>query len=54
MHSSCGIGSEPFSEEETERPMALMSWLTDLELLAQAADAKMEMETFSSEDLTRL
>lgn len=37
-----------------QRPMALVSWLTDLELLAQAADAKMEMETFSSEDLTWL
>lgn len=35
--------------------MALMSWLTDLELVAQAADAKMiGMKIFSSDDLTWL
>lgn len=38
-----------------ERPMALTSWLADLELVAQAADAQMiRIEIFSSEDLTWL
>lgn len=45
--SSCGTGREI-------RPMTLMSWLTDLEFVAQAADAKMiRMEIFTSEDLTQ-
>ena len=37
----------------TQRPMCLMSWLTDLELIVQAAETQMiRIEISDSEDLT--